>query len=104
MAYFKEIVLFCLTEILKPNIEKKNTILNKALILSGDTGIGKSSFINKFIKPIFEALPVDMDKAFQPAHILKESVKVLYSTDDAHPSTFYNYTLVANGDLSLDIK
>ena len=102
--WFERIVEFCSLELLKANAEKKICVDNKTLILSGKTGVGKSSFIELLIKPVFGCVNIEPENAFQSIALCRDSVQILLSPDDAKISQLYRLSLIPNGDQQLQIK
>lgn len=102
--YFNSIVQYMITEVLKSNKDKTDSVLNLTLIMSGNTGVGKSSFVEFMLKPLFSCVAVDLTAQFQSTKILSDSVKVLYSSNDDRIKDFYPLSLVPNGDIPLNVK
>lgn len=78
--------------------------MNKTLVITGDSGIGKTSFLQILLDPILGSLPVVMNDDFQNPRIHNDDVRVLLSPDDAEPEEFYNFTLISNGEYLLKVK
>ena len=102
--YFKVIVDFLHAEFMKPMKEKFDSVLNKTLLITGDTGVGKSSFMHFTFGPICKFLAMDLAQQYEPATINKADVKVVYQADNDDPNTFYKMSLIPNGDSSIQIK
>lgn len=78
--------------------------MNKTLVITGDSGIGKTSLMNIVFDPVFHSLPVVMNDDFQSPQIHNDQVRLLLSPDDAEPQDFYNFTLIPNGEYLLKVK
>ena len=63
--WFAKIVEFCALEVLKPNAEKKHSVDNRSLVISGDTGTGKTSFVEILLRQVFGVCNIELDNAFQ---------------------------------------
>lgn len=102
--WFLKIFHYLASELLKPNQEKAESVMNKTLFISGKTGTGKSSFMSIIIKPIFPTSNVELSHDCQPSASVCEKVKVLCSPDNASIDTLYKLTLIPNGEEAIQIK
>lgn len=78
--------------------------MNKTLVVTGDSGIGKTSFLQILFEPVFGSLPVVMNEDFQSPQIHNDNIRILLSPDDAEPEDFYSFTLIPNGEYLLKVK
>lgn len=78
--------------------------MNKTLVITGKSGIGKTSFVQLLLNPILGSHPVVLTDDFQSPKIHHHNVRVLISPDDAKPEEFYNFTLIPNGEFMLNVK
>ena len=78
--------------------------LNRTLVMMGDSGIGKTSFVQILLNPILGSHPVVLNEDFQSPKINHHDVRVLISPDDAEPKDFYNFTLIPNGEFLMKVK
>ena len=93
-------------ELLKSNESKeKREYMNKALLLSGKSGVGKTSFWRTLINPVFKCLEIKIgDYIYQSPDIKGENLKVFISPDDATLDEMYDFTQVLHGEVCLQIK
>ena len=78
--------------------------MNRTLVLTGDSGVGKTSFIQILMDPIFNSHPIIMNDDFQSPQVHFGSTRILLSPDDAEPEDFYSFTLIPNGEYLLKVK
>ncbi len=78
--------------------DKKKSVLNKTLILSSNSGYGKSTLINHIFEPICGCVPIEPQRTFESTKINSPYTKIFYLADDNSIKTFYNLMLVINGD------
>ena len=78
--------------------------MNRTLVITGDSGIGKTSFVQLLLDPVFNAQPVVLNDDFQSPKIHDQKTRILLSPDDAGPKDFYNFTLIPNGEYLLKVK
>lgn len=78
--------------------------MNRTLVITGKSGIGKTSLIQILFNPIFGSQPVVLNDDFQSPKIHNHDVRILLSPDDAEPKEFYNFTLIPNGEFLLKVK
>ncbi len=77
---------------------------NKSLVLTGESGVGKSSFVSVLLKPLFGTANIELDQQFQPLATTSELVQILCSPDNAKVRTLYRMTLIPNGEEQIQIK
>lgn len=87
--YFKEIVNFIYTDFFRSMDEKYKSVLNKTLILSGESGFGKSSLLNYGFEPFCKAISIDPPNSFETSQINDPKTKILYLADDNDIEVFY---------------
>ena len=102
--WFKKLIEFCSLEILKSNQEKKLSVDNRTLIISGETAVGKTSFVEIMIRQIFGTSNIELENPFQSMSISRDSIQILCSPDNAKISTLYRLTLIPNGDEQIQIN
>ena len=79
--------------------------MNKALVISGNSGVGKTSFCNQLINPIFRIHNLVLGEyIYQSPSIMGEDIKVFVSPDDARIDEMYDFVQVLQGEITLQIK
>lgn len=73
-------------------------------MVTGDSGIGKTSLLQLLLNPVFGSHPVVLSDDFQSPRVHHHDVRILLSPDDAEPEDFYNFTLIPNGEFLLKVK
>lgn len=102
--FFSSIKTWILEEHLKPSIQKRKDVLNRTLVISGASGVGKSTFVKFILEPVFKTGALFLNNQFQPPGSITPETSVFYSPDNASIKDLYNYTLVANGEYPIDSK
>ena len=58
---FDKIFQWIKFELLKTVQEKRKGMLNKSLVISGESGVGKTTFLKMIIHPMFHCGPLFLD-------------------------------------------
>jgi hypothetical protein len=93
-------------ELLKSNQKKdKKEPINRVLVLTGNTGVGKTSFVEKLLGSVFESVPIDLKNLnFQNSLVSSNGVQIFVSPDKAMPKEMYDFSLVVNNEHPIDVK
>ena len=104
--WFTEIRYWVSREIFKSNRAKQVCEhVNRTLILSGKSGVGKTTFCQRLIDPVLETYNMQLGEyIYQHPSILGEKVRVFVSPDDASFEEMYQLMQVIQGEVSLQIK
>lgn len=52
--FFRKLFKWICNHLFMPEEEKRKGVLNKAMMMYGDTGVGKTTFIKKIVEPYFK--------------------------------------------------
>ena len=85
--------------------KSKKVPINRVVILTGKTGVGKTSFVQNVLGAIFKCVPVDLKNlSYQNSQVASNNVQVFFSPDKADPREMYDFSLVINNEHPLDVK
>jgi uridine kinase len=102
-ACFFEIKYWVCREYFKSNKAKGECeFVNRPLIISGDSGVGKITFVSKLVHPVFFTHNVGITEFDYQSKITKEDeVRVFVSPDYSDLDEMYDFSLMLQAEKAL---